>query len=217
MKEDIKQYTVNDYSQIDRHLDQVNNREKAFTDRIRIQNFFNFALASLIFCFAIGLLVLLIGWSFRLMFYGPKETKIIEKVVEHPHNHNINNSKNDNSTLNDKAIRILKDIDNKNNTNNNVNNEVLTDVTAFKSINTSIGNFEKVTTRWNYTKGDDTKPSKQSCYVRGIQNNLNTTLELAVFNDNKISSFYTYKTANDYKISKSQWDNLVKKCQWHRN
>ena len=35
----IKQYTVNDYSQIDRHLDQVNNREKAFTDRIKIKKF----------------------------------------------------------------------------------------------------------------------------------------------------------------------------------
>ena len=42
MNDDIKEYTVNDYSQIDKHLEQVNNREKAFTDRLRIKNFLTF-------------------------------------------------------------------------------------------------------------------------------------------------------------------------------
>ena len=212
MNNDIKEYTVNDYSQIDKHLEQVNNREKAFTDRLRIKNFFNFSISALIFCFAIGLLALLVAWSFRLMVYGPKETKIVEKLVEHPHTHDNQNNENSASRINSQAVKILENA-NKENLNNKT---VLTDVTAFRNVTTNIKNFNSVITRWNYSKGDDTKPSKQSCYAEGNMNNLAVTLELAYLNNNKVVSKYEYNEANKYELTRNQWDSLLKKCQWYQ-
>ena len=213
MNDEIKEYTVNDYSQIDKHLDQINNREKAFTDRIRIKNFFNLSIAALIFCFAIGLLALLVAWSFRLMVYGPKETKVVEKLVEHPHIHNDNKNANNDSNLNAQAVKILQNA-NKENINNKA---VLTDVTAFRNVTTNIKNFNSVITRWNYSKGDDIKPSKQSCYAKGDINNLDIKLELANLDNNKVVSWYTYQQAEKHGLTRSQWDSLVKNCQWYQN
>jgi len=213
MNDDLKEYTVNDYSQIDKHLEQVNNREKAFTDRLRIKNFFNFSIAALIFCFAIGLLALLVAWSFRLMVYGPKETKIVEKLVEHPHTHNNQNNENSASRINNQAIKILQNANEENINNKNV----LTDVIAFRSVNVNIKNFNQVNSRWKYIKGDDVKPIEQSCYADGEINNLNIKLELAYLDNNKVSSRYMYNEANKYGLTRNQWDSLVKECQWYQS
>ena len=83
---------------------------------------------------------------------GPKETKIIEKPVEHPHSHHDHKSEiiksNSDDKLNSQAIEILKNLESQNT--GNANN-VLSNVKVFNSVSTNIGSFDNVHSRWGPT------------------------------------------------------------------
>ena len=42
-------------------------------------------------------------------------------------------------------------------------------------------------------------------------------LELAYLSNNTVKTHYSTYKAENYGISKTQWDNLIKKCQWFRS
>ncbi len=71
------EYTVRDYSAVDKQIEEVALREKTITNRMRIQNFSKLAIIVGGLMLASGILFLLISWGIRIM-KGAPEIRIIE-------------------------------------------------------------------------------------------------------------------------------------------
>ena len=77
MGESPPEYTVRDYSAVDKQIEEVARREKTLTDRMRIQNLAKLAIIGGGLMLATGVLFVLISWGIRIM-KGAPEIRIIE-------------------------------------------------------------------------------------------------------------------------------------------
>ena len=77
MAESPPEYTVRDYSAVDKQIEEVARREKTLTDRMRIQNYAKLAIIAGGLMLAAGILFVLISWGIRIM-KGAPEIRIIE-------------------------------------------------------------------------------------------------------------------------------------------
>ena len=77
MFESPPEYTVRDYSAVDKQIEEVARREKTLTDRMRIQNLAKLAIIAGGLMLAAGVLFVLISWGIRIM-KGAPEIRIIE-------------------------------------------------------------------------------------------------------------------------------------------
>ena len=77
MAESPPEYTVRDYSAVDKQIEEVARREKTLTDRMRIQNLTKLAIIAGGLMLATGVLFVLISWGIRIM-KGAPEIRIIE-------------------------------------------------------------------------------------------------------------------------------------------
>ncbi len=77
MAESPPEYTVRDYSAVDKQIEEVARREKTLTDRMRIQNLAKLAIIAGGLMLVAGILFVLISWGIRIM-KGAPEIRIIE-------------------------------------------------------------------------------------------------------------------------------------------
>ena len=77
MAESPPEYTVRDYSAVDKQIEEVARREKTLTDRMRIQNYAKLAIIAGGLMLVAGILFVLISWGIRIM-KGAPEIRIIE-------------------------------------------------------------------------------------------------------------------------------------------
>lgn len=128
-KNEPDEYTIRDYSAIDRQINEIANRESVLTNKLKQDNLRKLAITSVIFAGALSAIIIASGIAIWLV----KDQKIVEvvkeKIVEvtkepkiiiepHHHNHSQNSSSNNISNLNPNA----KIIDNSNN--NQLNKEI---------------------------------------------------------------------------------------------
>jgi len=221
MSEDITEYTVRDYSAVDRQIDEIARRERILTNRLNLENLKRFILIGLIVVGGICLLLLALAVAYRIAF--PSNKKIVETplpveviVKNEPI---ILKDETKKSNVNNVPSNKMFGIKN-NDTNENKQNEVITSkldntsVVTFKYQASQLVGFKDVTTGWNWETPKAEKPNSQFCYTH---NNDMVRINLAnVLKNNNVVSNYDY-IANKYNLSKNQWDKLINKCQWYTN
>ena len=150
-KKEPDEYTVRDYSAIDRQVNEIANRESVLTNKLKQENLRKLAITSVIFAGALSAIIIASGIAIWLI----REQKIVEvvkeKIIEvtkepkiiiepHHHNHLQNPSSNNISNLNPNAKRI--DRSNNNQLNREINERL-------PNIQGSIGKKLNFSLIWN--------------------------------------------------------------------
>ena len=220
MAEDITEYTVRDYSPVDRQIDEIARRERILTSRLRLENLKRLIFISLIAIGGICLLALAFAIAYRIAF--PTEKKIVEKVIVKEKIKDTSNSKT-------QSNKIFGSTDNKNkifgSTDNNADIKTQTEpekrskldstkVVTFKNSSSPLTGFKFVTTGWNWRNPKADRPYDEYCYTQSVND---VHIDLANKKNNIKKSLYDYYTANKYNLTKNQWDQMVNECQWFKN
>jgi len=232
MAQELVEYTVRDYSAVDKQIDEIARRERILTNRLNIENLKKFILIGLIIVGGICILLLSLALAYRIAF--PPETKVLENPL--PIEITI---KNEPIVIKDENIKIVRSdapsnkifgIKEKNkaiNKDSTSNSKVIyedqikkqskldnTSVVTFINKDSFITGFRDVTTGWNWKTPNADKPHKQYCYIMNLDR---VQIDLANINGRTKKSLYNNNTANKYNLSKNQWNSLEKKCQWFSN
>lgn len=235
MADEITEYTVRDYSAVDKQIDEIARRERILTNRLNLENLKRFILIGLMVVGGICLLVLALAIAYRIAF--PPEKKVLENPL--PVEITVKNepvilkettkeSVNNNNTTRNKIFGINPNSENidtskkQNNNSKNIYEEPQkkqsklenTTVITFKRMDSLLTGFKEVTTGWKWATPDAEKPFNQYCYVFNLDM---VQISLATYENNSKLSLYDYYTANRYNLSKNQWNNLESKCQWYSN
>ena len=148
---DPDEYTVRDYSAVDRQVNEIANRERVLTNKLKQENLRKLAITSVIFAGALSAVIIALGIAIWLI----KDQKIVEvvkeKIVEvtkepkiiiepHHHNHAQNSTSNNITNLNPNSERI-------DNSNNNQLNREIND--RLPNIQGSIGKKLNFSLIWN--------------------------------------------------------------------
>lgn len=88
MADSIAEYTVRDFSAVDRQIEQIAERERIITRKLKLANIRKGVILAAAALIAIGLFLVLVAWAYRIAFPPEQEivetTKIIEKIVQPP-------------------------------------------------------------------------------------------------------------------------------------
>tara|TARA_B100001057_G_C22677331_1_gene882353 strand:+ start:236 stop:934 length:699 start_codon:yes stop_codon:yes gene_type:complete len=232
MADEITEYTVRDYSAVDKQIDEIARRERILTNRLNLENLKRFILIGLMVVGGICLLVLALAIAYRIAF--PPEKKVLENplpVEVTVKNEPIILKENTNTTVNknvpsNKIFGIPETNTNTTKYTNTENKNIIqneerkkskldnTTVVTFKKQSSNLTGFREVTTGWRWKNPDADKPFNQYCYVTNINN---VVIDLANNKNNTKLSLYDYYTANRNNLTKNQWNNLESKCQWYSN
>ena len=210
MAEDITEYTVRDYSPVDRQIDEIARRERILTNRLRLENLKRLIFISLIAIGGICLLALAFAIAYRIAF--PPEKKIVEKVIVKEKIKDTSNSKT-------QSNKIFGSTDNNADIKTQTKPEkrsrlVSTEVVTFKKSLSPLTGFRGVTTGWSWRTPKADKPYNEFCYTHNLDM---VRIELATKENNIKKSLYDYYTANKYNLTKNQWDQMINECQWFKN
>lgn len=86
MAEQITEYTVRDYSAVDAQINEIADREKIVTQKLKLENLKKFIFLGCVILLALGCFILLAAIAYRIAFPpNPdiiEKTEIIEKVIE---------------------------------------------------------------------------------------------------------------------------------------
>jgi hypothetical protein len=236
MDEPVGEYTARNYSAVDHQIHEIARREAALTNRMRLENFKRFALASLVFACALGLLIISIGIAIRLMNPPP----LI--VSEDPRKLDI--------TVRNEPLTIRVDGDRGSKLNilspppssmfdpptNNVENGGIgsptrlnpdsptmapppspkVGITKFLSSKSGINGYNDVVSGWKYENSNREEPLFQYCYIqKSGEGILEASVTLAQKSgEDKIVELFTPHVANQAGLSKFEWDSARTKCQW---
>ena len=232
MADEVSEYIVRDYSAIDRQVDEIARRERILTNRLNLENLKRFVLIGLMVIGGICLLFLALAIAYRIAF--PPEKKVLENPL--PVEITVKNEpiilkekSNDTVNQNVPSNKIFGIPNTNSNTTNNTNTETKniiqneekkkskldnTTVVTFKKQSSNLTGFKDVTTGWRWQNPNADKPFSEYCYVTNINNVL---IDLANKNNDIKKSLYDYYIANRYNLTKKQWNNLERKCQWYSN
>ena len=78
MADPLAEYTVRDFSAVDRQIEQIAERERVVTQKLRLANLFQLVKFAVIGLVAAGVFFVLLGIAYRIAF--PPEQKVIEKT-----------------------------------------------------------------------------------------------------------------------------------------
>ena len=235
MAQELVEYTVRDYSAVDKQIDEIARRERILTNRLNIENLKKFILIGLIVVGGICILLLSLALAYRIAF--PPEKKVLENPL--PVEITI---KNEPIVIKEESIKIVRSdapsnkifgIKEKNKTvkaineDSTSNSKVIykdqikkqsrldnTSVVTFLNKDSFLTGFRDVTTGWNWKTPNSDKPYKQYCYIMNLDR---VQIDLATINGGTKKSLYNSNKANKYNLSKNQWNSLENKCQWFSN
>ena len=232
MTDEFSEYTVRDYSAVDRQIDEIARRERILTNRLNLENLKRFILIGLMVVGGICLLVLALAIAYRIAF--PPEKKVLENPL--PVEVTVKNEpiilkekSNDTFNKNVPSNKIFGIPDTNTNTSYNSNTETKnltqneektkskldnTTVVTFKNQSSNLTGFRQVTTGWRWKNPNADRPFNEYCYLINIDR---VRIDLATKDNNIKKSLYDYYTANKYNLTQNQWNNLEKKCQWYSN
>jgi len=230
MADEVTEYSVRDYSAVDRQIDEMARRERIRTNKLKLENLKKFILIVLMIIAGICLLLLALAIAYRIAF--PPEKKVLENPL--PLEVTIKNEpiilkESSKEIINKKgpSNKIFGIPDNSSNQSNDtdvgnkniIQNEISkkskldnTSVVTFKNNRSGLTGFMDVTTGWRWKTPDAEKPFNQYCYVTSVNS---VVIDLAKKEDKTKISLYNYYTANNKNLTKNQWINLEKKCQWY--
>ena len=236
MADEISEYTVRDYSAMDRQIDEIARRERILTNRLNLGNLKRFALIGLMVVGGICLLILAIAIAYRIAFppqktvlENPIPLEVIVKnepiIIEKENTKIIQNKTPSNKMfgLKEKGNKVTDQ-----NISNYTSKTILEDkskkpskldntsVVTFKTETTNINGWRTVTTGWNWKNPSSNEPYKQYCYTSNVDN-VRVDLAVTETNTNSKKSLYNVYTANKNNLSKVQWNSLEQKCQWYFN
>jgi len=230
MADEVSEYTVRDYSAVDKQIDEIARRERILTNRLNLENLKRFILIGLMVVGGICLLVLALAIAYRIAF--PPEKKVLEnplpvevivknepvilkETTKESFKNNVPSNKifgiPDTNTDQSKNTNFLskKIIQSEQTKKSKLEN---TTVVTFKNKSSNLTGFKDVTTGWRWKNPNADKPFNEYCYLINVDR---VRIDLATKNDNSRKSLYDYYTANKYNLTKNQWDNLETKCQWY--
>ena len=230
MADEVSEYTVRDYSAVDRQIDEIARRERILTNRLNLENLKRFILIGLMVVGGICLLVLALAIAYRIAF--PPEKKVLENplpVEVTVKNEPIILKENTKEIINKNVPtnRFFGKPDNNTNQSNNTNSDTKkitkndtreksklenTTVVTFKKQDSNLTGFGQVMTGWRWINPNANKPYKEFCYIHNIDM---VRIDLAIKENDLTTSGYDYYTANKYNLTQNQWNNLEKKCQWY--
>ena len=78
MADPLAEYTVRDFSAVDRQIEQIAERERVVTQKLRLANLFQILKFAVIGLIAAGVFFVLLGIAYRVAF--PPEQKVVEKT-----------------------------------------------------------------------------------------------------------------------------------------
>jgi hypothetical protein len=147
-------YVSRNFDAVDAQIKQVADREKVITDRLKIQNYWNFARVMLLASMAVALVILAIGIALWL-WGGKKDVVFVDKpfyVVKDAASIDLERQMKD---------EVESD---KNNTKSDSSNPIKTSFTIFKTVRVTDG--KKIVTGYvlNPPNYNLDKPDKQYCY-----------------------------------------------------
>ena len=232
MANEISEYTVRDYSAVDRQIDEMARRERILSNRLNLENLKKFILISLMVLGGVCLLLLTLALAYRIAF--PPEKKVLdnplpvevtiknEPIILKETSKQISNIKGPSNKIfgiPNNSLNLSKNT--YTGSENIIKNETTkkskldnTSVVTFKKNISGLTGFIEVTTGWRWKNPDADKPFNQYCYVTTVNS---VVIDLAKKEDNTKKSLYNYNTANKNNLTKNQWDSLEKKCQWYSN
>lgn len=268
MADPIAEYTVRDFSAVDRQIEQIAERERVVTQKLRLANLFQLVKFAVIGLIATGVFFLLLGIAYRIAF--PPEPKVKETtemvssntnktvpqtiVIQTPSGSVINPSRNngavvveganatapgtksmENSLVPSNTMWGVTETSEAGNSSTIKNETVKSDepdkkssnvsalgtrrVTTFTTVNSNITGFEQVVTGWKWGDVDAKKPEGQYCYVEKSEKlGINETISIAdkLEKNGALRNNYTLQNARAAGLSKTQWDNVLRKCRWFK-
>lgn len=229
MADEISEYTVRDYSAVDRQIDEMARRERILTNRLNLENLKKFILISLMVLGGVCLLLLTLALAYRIAF--PPEKKVLENplpvevtiknepLVIKENSTEITNKKAPSSKIFGIPENNTKQSENIFQNKNKVEDKAKsklenTSVVTFKRNRSSLTGFKEVTSGWRWKNPDANRPFSEYCYVTSVNN---VMIDLAKKENNTKKTLYNYYVANKNNLTKNQWNNLEKKCQWYSN
>ena len=237
MADEISEYTVRDYSAMDRQIDEIARRERILTNRLNLGNLKRFALIGLMVVGGICLLILAIAIAYRIAFppqktvlENPIPLEVIVKnepiIIEKENTKIIQNKTPSNKIfgLKEKGNKVTKESNSKLTSKTILEDKSKqpskldkTSVVTFKTETININGLRTITTGWNWKNPKANEPYKQYCYTMNAVDKVQVDLAVIATNTNSKKSLYNVSTANKNNLSKAQWDSLEQKCQWYSN
>ena len=237
MADEISEYTVRDYSAMDRQIDEIARRERILTNRLNLENLKRFALIGLMVLGGVCLLILALAVAYRIAF--PPDKKILENpiplevtvknepiIIEKKNTKIIENKTPSNKIfgLREKENKVTEESNSKNTSKTILEDKSKkptkldnTSVVTFKTETININGLRTVTTGWNWKNPNANEPYKQYCYTMNAVDKVQVDLAVIATNTNSKKSLYNVSTAKKNNLSKAQWNNLEQKCQWYIN
>ena len=268
MAEPIAEYTVRDFSVVDRQIEQIAERERVVTQKLRLANLFQLVKFAVIGLVAAGVFFLLLGIAYRIAF--PPEQNVIQTkevssskennttpqtiVIQTPPGSVITPGNNNGAVIVEGASTSAPATKSEGNSlapsntmwgvtetseaasSSTIKNEpVKSDepdkkspdlsalgtrrVTTFTTVNSNIAGFAQVVTGWKWGDVDAKKPEGQYCYVEKSEKlGINETISIAdkLEKNGALRNNYTLQNARAAGLSKTQWDNVLRKCRWFK-
>ena len=268
MADPIAEYTVRDFSAVDNQIEQIAERERVVTQKLRLANLFQLVKFAVIGLVALGVFFLLLGIAYRIAF--PPEQKVVKTkevlsskenntapqtiVIQTPSGSVINPGSNNGAIVVEGASTIAPATKSDGNSlvpsntmwgatetseaanSSAIKNETVKSdepdkkssdlsalgkrrVTTFTTVNSNITGFEGVVTGWRWGDVDAKKPESQYCYIEKSKKlGINETISIARKSEKNgaVRNDYTLQNARAAGLSKTQWDNVLRKCRWFK-
>lgn len=240
MAEQIAEYTVRDYSAVDAQIEQIAKREQVLTNKLRLANLKQAIILGCGAMIAFGLLVVLLAWAYRIAFPQKpdviEKTQVIEKIVQPqeiiiktPQGTVINDQTDGTSALTSKIWGETSTAGNDltpvgaNQGGNSAQLEPSKignrSVTTFTNVASGMSGYVNVVTGWRWDKVSAEFPKSQYCYLEKIKSGVTTENVHLGYKDNVNSqptSHYTSTEGKNANLSRTVWDNALKKCVWFK-
>ena len=217
-------YTSHNFSAVNEQIREIAAREKARTTAYRLESYrtaFMYAGATVLI---IGLLALLLSWSYRLINAPyPEEVitvvkpEIIEKevikVVQVP----VEKSVYDQTSTSYQGPQDSSSL--QSNQSSSGQTAIVTNYHTFKTVDAdefSSSGFTSVVTGWRYADSNNDYPEYQFCYfnIRSGGKATTTRVNLADIEGAEFNSLIDSSLAREVSISQATLRRAEKKCEW---
>ena len=218
-------YTSHNFDAVNEQIKEIAARERARTKALRLESYrtgFIYAGAAALI---IGLLALLLSWSYRIINapYAEEITKVVKpeiiekeviKVVQVP----VEKSIYDSTSTSYKGP-INSTTETSSFTSSGNQSAVVTNYNTFKRVDASeLGNYgiSDVVTGWRYKDSNSDYPESQYCYFHKSTPGKETTLrvDLAELEDGEYVSFVNSNLAREISMTRRNLKIAEEKCQW---
>ena len=218
-------YTSHNFDAVNEQIKEIAARERARTNAYRLESYRTAFIYAGAAALIIGLLALLLSWSYRLLNapYPEEITKVVKpeiiekevvKVVQVP----VEKSIYDTTSTSYKGPTNTQTATSSFTSSGN-QPAVVTNYNTFKRVDASeFSNYgiSEVVTGWRYKDSNSDYPESQYCYFNKITPGKETSLrvDLAELENGEYVSFVSSTLAREVSMTQSNLKKTEEKCQW---